>query len=413
MKLLRLLLIGMATLLGAVVYNRVALNHLDATTGFLFIAAVAALTLFVSEIGLAVSRISADTAVNVRLLAVTGIVMLFAAEAFLRYGMTEFQTYLEENEGNGYQSRFAEAAPSWFHLYPPNQEIVYHRPEFTHVRRTNSLGLADQEIPVVKDPDEYRVIALGDSYTEGIGTGRDSTWIQVVENHLVTAIPNRHVRTLNAGISGSDVFFEYVLLRDRLAAYNPDLVIVATNGSDVDDVFFRGGMARFRENGRFESTRSPPSWEWLFGIAYTFRLVARTVLRYNWLFVRFDQMPAVGAAVADSIKTAIDSLSALSEDRGFDLLIVLHPNDWEANNGQWSLGFDHLAARLATDSTLHSLDLMQYYRDHGIITTSTAADFYWPIDRHNNTRGYRVMGDAIADVIHRSGLLPPASSTDR
>jgi lysophospholipase L1-like esterase len=339
--------------------------------------------------------------------------MFFAVEVFLRYGSTTYHTYLEENGGKGYTSPFAEAAPSWFRTHRPNQEIMYYLPEFTHVRRTNSIGLADQEIPVGKDPNEYRVIALGDSYTEGIGTGPDSTWIRVVENHLVDAIPDRPVRTLNAGISGSDVFFEYVLLRDRLGAYNPDLVIVATNVSDVGDVLFRGGMARFRENGGFESTRSPPAWEWLFAISYTFRLVARTVLRYNWLFVRFDQMPAVQSAVVDSIKTAIDSLAALSQDRGFDLLIVLHPNDWEAKNGQWSLGFGNLAARLAADSTLHSLDLIQYYRHHEIIAPSTAADFYWPIDRHNNTRGYRAMGDAIADVIRRSGLLPPASSTDR
>jgi hypothetical protein len=44
-----------------------------------------------------------------------------------------------------------------------------------------------------------------------------------------------------AGVAGSDPFYEYRLLVDKLLACQPDLVMTVVNVSDVIDVIVRGG----------------------------------------------------------------------------------------------------------------------------------------------------------------------------
>jgi hypothetical protein len=74
---------------------------------------------------------------------------------------------------------------------------------------------------VEKAPGEYRLIALGDSFTEGVGTSYDMTWLKVVEARLATAMPDRTFVAYNAGVSGSDPWFAYMLLRESCSRIAP------------------------------------------------------------------------------------------------------------------------------------------------------------------------------------------------
>src|SRR5262245_60035299 len=49
---------------------------------------------------------------------------------------------------------------------------------------TNGLGFRDHEFTVDKRPGEYRILAVGDSFTIGSGVALDDTWPQVLERLL-------------------------------------------------------------------------------------------------------------------------------------------------------------------------------------------------------------------------------------
>lgn len=102
-------------------------------------------------------------------------VMLLLLEMMLRYGLGTHVTYPERNGSRNYRSIYAYDNPTWFHLYRPHESVRWVRREFTHERRVNSLGLADDEYSPAKRQDEFRVIALGDSFTEGVGASHDKT----------------------------------------------------------------------------------------------------------------------------------------------------------------------------------------------------------------------------------------------
>ncbi len=75
-----------------------------------------------------------------------------------------------------------EDGEDWFHTWPPNDEHEYHAPgEFRYTRMSNNLGLSEENIPEVKPANEFRIIGLGDSFTEGVGAPYDSTWVKQLE----------------------------------------------------------------------------------------------------------------------------------------------------------------------------------------------------------------------------------------
>jgi lysophospholipase L1-like esterase len=284
--------------------------------------------------------------------------------------------------------------------------MEYTRPEFAYFRKINSLGLCEQEIAVEKPTHEYRIIALGDSYTEGVGTNYNFTWVKMAEKRLAANVENKKITTINAGISGSDPYYEYILLKEKLLPFDPDLVVVVTNGSDVEDIIIRGGMERFRPDGSVVTSRKKPDWEWLYGISYIFRHVIHDVLKYDWLFIKAGDFESEQFRAAEKIKLAIDEFAGLSEKHGFDLLVVAHPRMREVEMEEYDgVGFSNLISTLKKEQGIHFVDLLDYFKVNNLMTKENASDFYWPIDRHFNSKGYEFMGNAIADKILELKLI--------
>jgi lysophospholipase L1-like esterase len=328
--------------------------------------------------------------------------VLFGAELFLRFGRGTYTTYLERNEGGKYRPLYDGGRPTWILNYTRNIEFTHRRPEFAYPRRTNSLGLCEREFPDEKPAGEFRVIALGDSYTEGVGTPYEETWLKVVERRLQEQLPERRVQAFNAGISGisgSDPLYEYVLLRDQLVRYRPDLVLVAINTSDISDVMIRGGSERFLPDGTTRFTRRPPAWEPLYGISYLFRHVIHDLLGYDYLFVRAQELEAEHDKAIEHIVGTVAGISALGRERGFALVVVLHPDNWEARTRAHTSQMVKLGARLRTDPRLPVIDVLGAWVASGLFERASADSLYWPIDGHNNSKGYAAFGEAVADAL--------------
>jgi lysophospholipase L1-like esterase len=399
-----LLTTGLAVALGLAVFSRVRDSHLDLATGLLFIGSTAFASLGVAELLLALVGASRHRT-GVRVLIATTGVLWAVLEIFLRYGLGTYTTYLEANERSGYRSLYEGTAPTWYHVYSPNIEYTHKRVEFAYQRTTNSLGLPEREIPREKASDEYRIIALGDSFTEGIGAPYDEAWIKVVEKRLAATAGSHVVSTLNAGVSGSDPWYEYMLLEHRLLDADPDLVIVAINTSDISDTMMRGGRERFQPGGTTRFTRQPPAWEWLYGISFLTRHVVHGILGYDSLFLRERDLPAHRAEAIDRIVEAVSAFATLSRERHFGLLIVLHPDHWEGTNRTYSDVFASLVARVTQLPGVNTADVLARWKAGDWYADADVQSLYWPLDGHNSPEGYEALGRAVADRIVELGLI--------
>jgi lysophospholipase L1-like esterase len=332
-------------------------------------------------------------------------VLLIGTELVLRFGIGKYSTYPERN-GLNYQPIAMDAGTSRFHVYHDPGTFTLTKAEFVHSREISALGLTDQGPPLAKQPREFRVLALGDSFTEGVGTTVDSTWIRAVARELAPAFPGTTITTFNAGISGSDPAFQHVLLTDRLLAYRPDLVVLAINTSDVTDLLVRGGMERFAGDSIVIRWQGP-SWQWLYGISYIWRHLAHDVLHYNWLLVHRDAMAAAEAEAVDTLGSILDRFVTLSSEAGFRLLLVFHPMEYQVRSGTYQIPpFDSLVARLGRAGSPPSVNLLDRYLREGLLPAEAAGEYFWKSDLHHNGRGYALMGKAIAEAIMRRGLVP-------
>jgi lysophospholipase L1-like esterase len=329
---------------------------------------------------------------------------VLAIELFLRFGLAAGTTYLEHNLGQGYMSVRRHMPVRRLPSHPPSSFVRMPRAEFVHERQTNSLGLAEQEIPAQPGPDEYRILALGDSFTEGWGASYEQTWVKAMERALAGQLPHRRITTINAGVGGSDPCFQYVMLAERLLPLNPALVVVALNDSDVIDIRLRGGMDRFLADGSIRPI-APPSWEWLYGISYITRQIVHGVLGYDLIFTPPDQVPARTEEALRTLRDVLTRFAQLGAERGFELAVVLQPSQFEALAGRYAHPLQDLIPSTTNRGRVQYVDLLKAFQDDKEFTPTTASKYYWPIDNHPTPRGYEVLGRALADHLLRAGVI--------
>jgi lysophospholipase L1-like esterase len=102
----------------------------------------------------------------------------------------------------------------------------------------NSDGFRDVEWPVEKPTGEFRIAVLGDSYVEAVQVPVEERLTEVLAHELSDepAFAGRSVRVMNFGMAGYGTGQELLLLRDRVAKYHPDLVVLAVlTGNDLSD----------------------------------------------------------------------------------------------------------------------------------------------------------------------------------
>lgn len=373
---------------------RVAAEHLDVWT---FWCLLGALTLGVATLA-AVLPMRRRTRMGVSAALIVSSVMLGAGELAFRAWPGNYATYLERNEGRSYELQYHHTSPARHHVFSANTSYTTPREEFSFPRTTNSLGLPEREVPVEKAADEFRLLALGDSYTEGVGTAYEGTWLKAVERQAASAMPGRTVTSFNAGVSGSDPWYGLVLLEDTLLRYRPDVVFVAINASDVNDVIIRGGRERFGADG-VTRPRPTPWWEWVYGVSFLGRHVVHDVLGYNSLFIKESRWQDARREAGGQLVEAVRAFQALAARERFRLVVVIHPDKLEASRARYERGFAAFVADVKALPGLDVVDVLERWTASGVLTPATAASLYWPIDGHNTPDGYAAFGRAVADVV--------------
>jgi hypothetical protein len=104
--------------------------------------------------------------------------------------------------------------------------------------KINTLGFRESLLPSPKKPDEFRIVALGDSYTEGLQVDASKRWTSVLQNSLssCSVLRNKKIHVINLGVSGYGTAQEALVLQHAGLLYDPDMVILLFYaGNDVSD----------------------------------------------------------------------------------------------------------------------------------------------------------------------------------
>ena len=184
-----------------------------------------------------------------------------------------------------------------------------------------------------------RILAIGDSFTEGVGTSYEESWVKQLESRW----KDQNVEAINAGVGGSDPVYEFAMYRDKLTEYRPNLVIVTINSSDIAEVIGRGGFDRFHADGT--AGKEAPSWEWIFAANHLFRLVMTRGFNYDFGLVKnADALESKRKAVK-IIQEPIGKFQKLTQEKSAELLIVVQPCIQEFETGKHQPFFVGIQAR--------------------------------------------------------------------
>ncbi len=101
--------------------------------------------------------------------------------------------------------------------------------------RINSRGLRDREYDYAKPANTFRILALGDSYTEGLQHSLEYVWTEQLEQQLNTRRAGIDYEVINAGLAGMGTAHEYLYFTHEGYRYDPDIVIVLVISNDIED----------------------------------------------------------------------------------------------------------------------------------------------------------------------------------
>lgn len=255
----------------------------------------------------------------------------------------------------------------------------------------NSTGFRDEEFPLQKPAGEFRVLALGDSFTYGSGVLREDAWPEVLERRL--AAGGKKVQVVNCGFAtgsyapaGYDTWME----TDGLLL-DPDLVIVGFclndmgNGNDVPMLSYQ---------------------------------TVRTA--------------GYSLALIDHFVTAYLNREARNRVADYAAIVKARPETWNATQGGLKnlkriLDAKDIPLVIAVIPMVSQLDLEPYpyeslhvmindfCRDNGLACVDLKSQFLgrsdvdlWvhPTDQHPNPEGQRLIGDGVFHFLQERRLLP-------
>jgi lysophospholipase L1-like esterase len=102
-------------------------------------------------------------------------------------------------------------------------------------------GLRERQMQP-KEPDEFRILALGDSLTMGWGVAVEDAYPRALEERLAELAPERRITVINAGVAGYGPWQERIFLLERCLALQPDLVVLQVYPeNDVHNTLNRTG----------------------------------------------------------------------------------------------------------------------------------------------------------------------------
>jgi lysophospholipase L1-like esterase len=306
----------------------------------------------------------------------------------------------EEITGNHYATYYGQKLPTWFNAWSPNQEFEMDHGDFKYHYKTNSLGLREKE-NFFQDTGKTKIVCIGDSYTEGVGAPYDSSYPRFLERAFIDSGFNCEI--MDAGASGSDPFYEYMLYREKLAKYHPNYLLLQVNQSDITDYIYRGGFERFKPDGS-TTNRKGPWYLGLYHYSYIVRYLSDSWPGHNLTsqFITRDEFDTVYAPQAISeIAKAIDTISALTRQNNCKLMVILQP----------------IASDVAYDNDINTatanrfITLQQHAQKSGIccvnlwpslklkINPQNKDKFSWYRDAHYNSAGYKLFTEALLQEI--------------
>jgi lysophospholipase L1-like esterase len=329
-------------------------------------------------------------------------------------------------------------APRRYRIAPGFRGRITNQAEFDTEVATNQAGLRGAELGP-KPPGGLRILAIGDSFTFGVGARQEETWPVRLERRM----PNAQV--LNAGAPGFGVPDEVAWFETYGVALHPEVVVVAVFlANDLQDASPDQPKVAVVDGALVVPGETGGLRRWLYYHSHLFRLLKSSVLegrvrsilglKEPWatreLRAEFSlytsTLPAELRKGAEATEAAVARLAS----RGVPVVAVLIPSLPQVDPQRWTALLDRFGLNIGDiashDPRRPNRLFREIFEKHGVPVLDLTDTFatavrqgqriYYPIDQHLTPAGYdlmaRTIGEFLPGVLRRSPETGSMHSAD-
>ena len=308
--------------------------------------------------------------------------------------------------------------PRRYRIAPGFQGRITNQAEFDTEVVTNQAGLRGPEVGP-KPADSLRILAIGDSFTFGVGARQEETWPARLERRM------SNVQVLNAGAPGFGVPDEVAWFESHGVGLQPDAVVVAVFlANDLQDASPDQPKVAVVDGSLVVPGETGGLRRWLYYHSHLFRLLKSSVLegrvrsllglREPWakrelraeLSLYAPALPEELRKGAEATEAAVARLAA----RGVPAVAVLIPSLPQVDPRRWTALLDQFSLDPAGHDPRRPNRLFrQIFERHGIPVLDLSDTFaaavrqgqriYYPIDQHLTPAGYDLMARTIGEFL--------------
>ncbi len=319
--------------------------------------------------------------------------------------------------------------PGRYRLAPGYRGRITNRAEYDNEIRINEAGLRGPEL-AARSEDRLRVLAIGDSFTFGVGVEDSETFVAVLAEELNGA--SIVAEGLNAGTPAFGVPDAMLWLRRHGLELDPDVVVLAVFlGNDLIDAspdreeilvvdgllvpgesprgvkawLFRNSQLYVAVKGLMELSAMRPLRSKLgLGEPWTQR-----VLREELDVYRRGARERFAEAVA-ATEGALSELAVLAAEHDFEPVVLMIPSEVQVDPERWAAAVKTLELDPADyDPRLPTRIFREMLARHAIPVVEPAQELaarirggenlYYRLDRHWTAGGHRLAAEKLAEAL--------------
>lgn len=336
------------------------------------------------------------------------------------------------------QSDHKKSNPSYF--FWPGQ--IGNVREFSVEVARNDLGYHDREHPFAKPDGVFRIIFLGDSFTEAIQVPLEDTFPKIIERELNKRM-DFPVESISLGKSGAGTQKSYDILLEIGLRFSPDLVLMQFLSNDLIDNSPRLEKEEREQEKRrkqyvpqlkkaysrylwVKSSRFNQILALKLGRLYQASKAAKYADRDKYRFIHLntlvfcEEYSSLWDRAWRRTQRFIRQTESLAEENDAGFLLVSFPEMWRVGSQeemerrmksmsrdvldyQWNFDkTDRILRDFCQKEKIPFLSLLPPFRES---YRKTRKSLHFAFDMHLNKRGHRVAADAILDYLLRKKMI--------
>lgn len=317
----------------------------------------------------------------------------------------------------------------WRNEYGPNDEVKY--------LKTNRYGYHDDDFPLLKPDDEFRVLVLGDSVVLGPHANLSETFCEQLQSLMSKRQPSKkyyYYQVMNTGIIGYGLEQQYEIFQEMLR-FKPDMVFATFTLSDLVEDYVRDkklGGSGFNNEGIIQVPNS------FIGYLFHETGIGRLLLSAIWSSVKssHDELKNkytiehmlenmdeewVGEAFQRTLGN-LQNIYDLGKTNNLEVVLIVSPRNYQLVAGHESLIIQKTVRDHAIKNGIEVIDLAPvfgqlWYLDirNEILKGASAKDVdqfatrlllkYFVDPSHYTPEGHRIIAELMYDSLKRKKLF--------